>query len=103
MPNNMSIPVRYDWNFITLKNVSSTKRISIPVRYDWNFTEIVYPTLFEKFQFQLGTIGTLAKHISENFRFISIPVRYDWNVIIRHACMVIMIFQFQLGTIGTWT
>ena len=76
--------------------------ISIPVRYDWNFMEYKQRVNVASFQFQLGTIGTVgsASYVktSSIFQFqLGTIGTHDLNASFHLSA----IFQFQLGTIGT--
>ena len=47
----------------------------------------------DKFQFQLGTIGTRFKNSHNLFLIISIPVKYDWNMVLITICATLPYFN----------
>ena len=54
---------------------------------------------FGEFQFQYGTIESVAKGASHKSNGISIPVWYDWKLLSTSISNHFSIFQFQYGTI----
>ena len=52
LPNNISIPVRYDWNYFARNADARQNSISIPVRYDWNTRRENATFVVYLFQFQ---------------------------------------------------
>ena len=75
----ISIPPRYDWEWLHINSIVSVKKISIPPRYDWEnaYNPVVFFRIL--FQFHHGTIG----------RKLTVP-----------SYQFLTIFQFHHGTIG---
>jgi len=80
----VSIPLRFDWNWLGNLDLYQPKKVSIPLRFDWNelmagkkwYCEISFHT--SKVRLKLSINDFRVKKIN-----VSIPLRFDWNIALR--------------------
>ena len=99
---SVSIPIWYDYDGNpTTKNVQNFF-VSIPIWYDYDEMEGTFTLRSSEFQFQSGTITTLALLPSMiTTSRVSIPIWYDYDNIFFGSKSGAYVFQFQSGTITT--